>query len=378
MISNKEIIIRKVKIYDIEKLKLFFIKAYGKQTIFQNEKFLLYFFSDGSKESIPLSSNIIALNQFGEIVSHYGGLRYNIAVNDKIMPIIWGVNAYTLPEWRAKGINSKIVDFIIKNNEINAVIGMPNNAPYFYKKRGYNIFNKSTLNRFVFVIDDRTFDIVNIIGQNSKKARKLLPIKSVNKEELLSENIIKLTNRNINIYELKLKDPSVLTTYRDINFIKWRLIANPYIDYKVYGYLEGNKIISYIAIREETISLNNSKVIRIIDLFGNNCGVSILLKFITSKLFIHNHIYIDFSSFGKMYQEELISAGFSKLENEDICLLPQVTSPISDRPNNEFIVIQSKVYDELIQTLSKENVYFTRIDGDRDRIANIFQIRNNL
>ena len=122
MKSNSEIIIRTVQVTDIEKLKTFFIKAYGQKTIFQNEEFLTHYFDAGLNKRSVFSNCLIGINKNGEIVSHYGGLEYNLKINHKIKSMIWGVSAYTLPEYRSKGINSQIVDYIINNYEINGVI----------------------------------------------------------------------------------------------------------------------------------------------------------------------------------------------------------------------------------------------------------------
>lgn len=374
MTEKKEITIRTAKISDLKNLRRFFIKAYGEQTVFQNEQFLLYYFFRRRKNSVPLSTSIVGLSPKGDIISHYGGLHYNLVINKTIIPLIWGVNAYTLPEWREKGINSKIAKHL-HSNEANAVIGMPSKAPLFYKKLGYNIFNKATLNRFVYIFDPKTFHIIHQIGQNKKRAKELLVIKKSNTLDFRSENIVELTKYNFHNFNFDLNINSIATTYRDLDFLSWRLFKNPYIEYKVYGYLKNNTIITYIATRKEALEPNNSRVNRIIDLFGKTEGIINLLNFVIKESFSYGTIYLDFSMFGKLYEEELISSGFIKLENDDVSLLPQVTTPIENRPNHEFIVIHSKVHNELIQTFTKENVYFTRIDGDRDRIALKSQIK---
>lgn len=374
MPENKEITIRTVKVSDVKNLASFFVKAYGDQTVFQNEEFLLYYFDARTEKLAPFSANLIALSPEGEIVSHYGGLYNNFKIDKKIIPVIWGVNAYTLPEWRGKGINSRLVEILHRDNEANAAMGMDAESPFFYKKLGYNIFNRDTLNRFVYVLDAKTFDVVNEIGQNIKRAKELLVIGESKKPVDGSENVVELTKKNFHQFDLDLDIDLIATTYRDIDFLDWRLFRNPYIEYKIYGYVKNNTIITYVALRDEILEPNKFKVSRIIDLFGKNEGVMILLNHIINRSFSNGHIYIDFSMYGRLYEAELESSGFSKLENDDACILPQVTTPIENRPNGEFIVIQSKVHDKLIQSLSKENVYFTRIDGDRDRIARISQI----
>jgi len=371
---NNEITVRTVRVTDIKKLTQFFVKAYGSLTVFQDERFLLYYFTSFKKKSKPFSYSLIAINSDGEIVSHYGGLFYQLKLNQKIIDVIWGVNAYTLPEWRGKQINSGIVNFLHNNYPANAVIGMPITAPYFYKKLGYNTFDKKTFKRFIYAFDSRVFDISCQLGFNFEKVKTLLKPINTQSKPYPNEYIVELTKENFKNFKLDLNNDLVITTNRSIDFLNWRLFNNPFIKYRVYGFLEMDTVISYIAIREETLEPNKVKVTRIIDLFGNSSGICSLLTYTIQKYSKTESVYIDFSMFGKLYEKELISFGFSKLENNDVCILPMVSAPIENRPNHEFIVLQSKTYDIEIQDLSSDNVYFTRIDADRDRIARITQL----
>lgn len=375
MNDNGEIIIRTVQISDIEKLKCFFIKAYGENTIFQNEKFLTYYFDTHNEKFQPFSFSLIGINLHGEIVSHYGGLHNKLKLNKQIISVVWGVNAYTMPKWRGNGINSKIVKYIYQNNQANAVIGMPLDAPYFYQKLGYNIFNKETFKRFVYVFDSRVFDIVNLLGDKYDRAKELLKIKKPSCVPLMSENIVELTEDNFEKFNYDLDVEVTATTYRDVEFLNWRLFKNPYIKYKVFGYIQNNIIVTYIAIREEILEPTSFKVSRIIDLFGKKDGIINLLNYTINNSLSDGSIYLDFSMYGQLYEREILLVGFVKLENDEVCLLPMVSSPIENRPNHEFIVLQSRFYDSEIKNLSYENVYFTRIDSDRDRIARITQLK---
>ena len=374
MIEENQVIIRRAQTSDLEKLKEFFIKAYGESTVFQNEEFLLYYYKTLYSE--PLYYSLVAVTLNGEIVSHYGGLDYKLILNDKIIPVIWGVNAFTLPEWRGKGINSKIVKYIHDDNEVNAVIGMPLNAPIFYQKFGYNIFNKETFNRFIYALNSKTFDIASHLGYPHEKVNQVLRVKNPDNVQIDSEKIVELSVDNCDsyIFDLEVDANLIATTYREINFLKWRVFENPYIKYKVFGHLNGNRIVSYIVIREEVLLPMNYRVSRIVDLFGNKEGVVDLLNHAIDYSIRNNSIYIDFSKYGLLYEEELIKVGFDKLENDEVSILPLVTAPIENRPNHEFIVIQSKLFNDEIHKLSIENVFFTRIDADRDRIARITQI----
>jgi GNAT superfamily N-acetyltransferase len=368
-----EIIIRAAKISDLKNLIIFFRRAYGEQTVFQDKKFLLYYFTSPYK-ALSFSYNIIAIDPNGIIVAHYGGLNYRLIIGKDIKSTTWGVNAFTLPDWRGKGINSKIVKYLIDKNEMNAAIGMDDNVTLFYKKLNYNIFNKKRLSRFVYALKNEVYDLVFQLGQDQEKAKKIIPIKIPEKVIPKYSNIVELTKTNIKNYELDLDAEVYATTYRDKTFLSWRLFNNPFIKYKVWGFVKHKKIVSYLVAREETLQPTTFKVNRIVDLFGEKEGVQILLKNILNLSYIKNYLYVDFSAFGNLYSEELTLLGFKRLENEDACLLPLVSSPIENRPNNEFVVIGSKNNQELINKLFEENIYFTRIDGDRDRINRLNQI----
>lgn len=374
---DDEVIIRKAQVTDIDSLTQFFVKAYGGQTVFQDKNFLLYYFSSFNKKTEPFRNSLIAVNPNGEIVSHYGGLYGELKLYKKTIPVIWGVNAYTLPDWRGKRINSEIVNSIVNDNEANAVIGMPFEAPFFYQELGYNIFGKRTLDRFIYVLDSRAFEISVLLGHDIGKGKKLL---TVHRQENLfspSKHIIELTKENFNNFKFDLSVDSTITTNRSIDFLNWRLFNNPFVTYKTYGFLNNNTVCSYITLREETLHPTGYKATRIIDLFGNSLFAPILLNYAIHIGSTNKTIYIDFSMFGKLYEKELLSSGFSKLKNDEVCILPMVSSPIENRPNHEFVVLQSKIYDKEFQNLSPENVYFTRIDGDRDRIARITQLKKD-
>lgn len=377
MKNNSEIKIRKVQISDLKSLKYFFIKAYGKKTIFQNEQFLTHYFDAGLNNKSVFSNCLIGINENEEIVSHYGGLEYNLRINNDIKSMIWGVNAYTLPEYRGKGINSKIVEFINNNFQINGVIGFTSQTSLFYHKIGYNIFNFEKYTRHILVLNyEKTLEVCNYIKQDSKylneqnqSLRKILTGK-------YSDEVVELTTENIDNYDLNLHEEfsNITTTHRTKEFLKWRFLKTPFIKYKLFGVIYKKTIVAYITLREEILNPFCYKATRIIDLFGSVSAIKALLYKTVKESISKTNIYIDFSKFGSIYEMELQSFKFIKLKNDDCCILPQVTSPIENRPNGEFLGIFSKQYFEKINNLSVENVYFTRMDSDRDRLVNINQI----
>jgi len=375
MADNRDFTIRPASVKDLKALTSFFKIAYGEKTVFQDPGFLKYYFKSFEDKNDPLGANLIAINFEGEIISHYGGLHYVLILADELVSGCWGVNAFTLPEWRGRGINSKIVKSLAEKNDFNAVIGMPFEAPFFYKKYGYNIFDKKTLSRFLLVLNQNTFEIIEYLGQDLEKARQILDVTIPGYQNKNTDRIFPLTKNNFPGFGLEMELDVLATTFRSRSFLNWRIFNNPYIDYTVTGYVVENKILAYVVIREELLKPQDYRVARIIDLYGKSEYVEELLDHQVGLALKRNCIYIDFSLFGNIYDDTLKRAGFVKLDDNDCCLVPQVTAPVENRPNHEFIVIQSQKRQDKIERLSPESVYFTRIDGDRDRIAQISQLK---
>jgi hypothetical protein len=382
MLKEKEIekiTIRPAHYSDIERLKFFFVKAYGKQTVFQSETFLKHYFDASLNHKPPFGNCLVGINEKGEIITHYGGLQYHLKINNQSQSLIWGVNAYTLPEYRGKGLNSKIVEYINENFDINGVIGFTQQTAAFYQKIGYNLFNFEKFSRHVLVLDyEKTVAIGKYIGQNPDKINDHKPSQQLLTVGIDFGTIIKLTSENIDRYQWKLEDDfvGITTTHRTKAFLKWRFLENPFIKYTLFGVIQDGHLLAYIALREEVLNPFTSRVNRIIDLFGASKAVALLLQKTIHESVSKQHIYIDFSKFGAMYDLDLQKAGFIELKEDDSCILPMVTSPIENRPNREYLGIMSKMFTAEVNRLSHSNVYFTRMDSDRDRLATINQTIN--
>ena len=146
-----------------------------------------------------------------------------------------------------------------------------------------------------------------------------------------------------------------------------------FIDYKIFIEKVGNQINAYAVIREEKLEPSGKKIGRIIDLYGSPRLVGSLLERIKIWSFQRNHIYLEFSKIGNLYSGELLDQGFIRLDEDDAALFPQVSSPVENRPNQEYLAIYSNLFNQEIRSLRSEDIYFTRMDSDRDRIARLDQ-----
>jgi len=372
-------IIKHIDFKDLGPLIEFFREAYGQNSIFQNELFLKWYFSpEGYNIKNFMKKNIICLTNDGKIVSHYGGICYNMKIGTDIIPCTWGVSAYTLKNWRGQGINSKIVDINIQSNDINGVIGFTDKTGDFYRTLSYNIFNFKRFHRFIFIINSiKTEEVIGLINQDLEKFHNLV-LKPHSPNEYLNEcAIIKLSPNSLKTLDINFNASVFATTLRDKSLLNWRFLQNPFIKYDLFAILNNNTITSYVACRREILHPTTYTVNRIIDLFGNEKECEHLLNHIIKNSIENDDIYIDFSMIGTLYEECFCKAGFTKLEGELCSILPQVTHPIENRMNFEYFGLSSKKYGHLINELTVKDIYFTRMDSDRDRLNNINQIQTN-
>ncbi len=380
MLSENNYSMRFVEETDLESLKQFFVKAYGEYAVFQNSGFLNWYFNQESHRNAFMKSCIIAVNDKDEVVSHYGGLRYTLMLHNRPISMAWGVNAYTLPEWRKRGINSKLVIEMARRHDILGTIGMSHDAASFYQGLGFNMFHKQRFCRYVLNMDVKTFEVVKKMQQNSDQAKKLFDVVPYNLSTSSWENentVIEIRKENFNALTVDFKYDVFATTYRDKNYLQWRFLDHPYIDYQFIASVSQNKMGAYAVSRRERLNPTEHYATRIVDVYGHDNCLSGVIKEVLRRAKKNNDIFVDFCAFGAVHQATFMNLGFTRLQNEEVALLPQVTAPIENRSNDEFIGLFSNKYKNEIEKLTEKDIFFTRADSDRDRIAHINQLQKN-
>ena len=364
-------LVRRLNSGDVGPLTAFFIKAYGKTTPFRSKRFLKWYLKYPKSADWNDHDNWVAVDSLGNVVSHYGCLACDLIMNGKSVPIKWGVNAYTLPEWRGKGINSAIVENLLAGNDINGVIGFTRATAEFYEKTGYNIFKYERLKRYVRVLEEKaTLEVVRFIGQDEEKFAMKFK-KGASRAFGKQADIVELTETNINDYQMALDCGVKATTLRDRAFLKWRYIDNPFIGYELFAKIRNGEVIAIVASRRERLNPLSHEAYRIVDLFGAKNCFEDLLEFAISRAVELDCVYIDFSMAGAIYSGLPEVQGFNAMDDEQCVMLPQVTSPIGARPNHEYYGIQSRKHHAAIEGLKTEDIYLTRADSDRDRLGNV-------
>ena len=363
--------VRQLRSSDLDALTVFFKKAYGSATPFRSKDFLKWYFKYPGTEHWEDHDSWIAIDTSGNVVSHYGCLACNLMMGSLPVQVMWGVNAYTLPDWRGKGINSAIVDNLLAGSEVNGVIGFTRDTAEFYAGIGYNIFNYERLKRYVFVLDEpATREVVKHIGQDAERfGRNIVKGEAVRSED--RSGIIRLTRENIAGCRLSLEYKVELTTLRDQAHLMWRYLDNPFVEYELFARVENGDVLAMIASRRERLEPLCHEAYRIVDLYGDRGCAGELLSHAIMRAREQGCIYVDFSMGGSIYEGLPEARGFRPLDDEECVMLPQVCSPIGQRPNNEYFGFQSRKHATVISSLTSDDVYLTRGDSDRDRLGNL-------
>lgn len=375
--SGNKYIIKRVEREDIKKLQSFFIQIYGEDTIFQDKRFLEWFLGGIYPSTNQYLNSFIALNGESKVISHLGGLISDFKLNDKIVSCLWAVNAYTLPEYRGSGLGGSLVKLLINTCDVFGVIGFTNKTAHFYQSQNVHLFHFQRFHRYIFNRDERTFEVVESVGQDQQKAKELLKVNSVNVRSFpaIGEDQIKtIPVDEIENYHIGFEHKEKAVTIRDINYLKWRFFKNPYIEYKFFAYTHNKSIQAYIVTRRERLIPTDYFILRIIDMYGSESNINQILSKIILLAQEENSLLIDFSSFGSRYHDILIANGFVCLHEEDTNIFPLLTTPIESRPNNEYLGLISPKYNHEIHNLTEDDVFFTRADSDRDRLVKISQI----
>lgn len=141
--------------------------------------------------------------------------------------------------------------------------------------------------------------------------------------------------------------------YKDNWYFNRRYFSHPYYKYNVYGIKSNSNCVeALIVIRP--ISINSSKILRIVDYIGDHFLFSGLNKEFVDLLASDNYEYIDFYEFG--FEKYPISqAGFTNRTEEDLNIIPNYFEPF----------LQENI--DIWVHYKEEKTLFFKADGDQDR-----------
>lgn len=354
---------RRLRESELPALLHFFRQCYGAETVFQDQEFVRWFLAgapDGGLESLVAVCD-------GAVVAHYGGLPCTLELHGRAVPMVWGVSAYTLPEWRGRGLGQRLVELMMERYEVFGVIGFTRKTAEFYHAAGFNVFDQQRFHRFALVLQPSAYDIAERIGTDRAALEARCPLAMAECFESPGNVVHPLDE----FAGGTLHAPELVcgaATRRDAQFLTHRFLKNPSIRYSGFYTDRG-----YVMTRREQLFPTEHRALRIIDLRAEFGHAKPLLQSVVRQGLEEGASYIDFACAGPAYDAAFEELGFTVLYDDDAAILPQVTAPVEARPNHEFLGLFSRQHREEIAALTMDDIYFTRADSDRDRIARLSQ-----
>jgi len=157
-----------------------------------------------------------------------------------------------------------------------------------------------------------------------------------------------------------LEDPSISPLFeseraptKSLEYLKNRFLNHPFYDYKIFKVVNSEKIVGLIISRIQ--DYNNSRVLRIVDYYGNEKNMEGLSNKFQKLLTKYDAEYVDFYNYG--FSEEIMAkAGFLKREKDSKVIVP-----------NYFEPFEKKNVD--IDFLAKTDIDFSvcKADSEQDR-----------
>lgn len=359
---------------DLPALTRFFRKAYGPETVFGDDRFIRWYF--GSEGGSDRLLSIIAPDPSGEVLAHYGGVKCEITLDGDPVPLVWGVNAFTLPEYRGEGIGGELVKFLMERCEVFGVIGFTPKTADFYARSGFHLFDKKRFQRFVVPLSPAVITMAEKIGSDVSRLASLLssPGPQVDDTSRTWPNIEKLRTASPP-FQLVHNQRARITIRRSQEFLRWRFFTFPAPEYEIYSAPGDPACTAWLVVRREQLFTEPPLwMTRIVDIWGREDSLESLIGGLVASSRERGDACIECGLFGDGYGDLLRRRGFTCLDGDDAALLPQVTAPPEARPNHEYLGLFSERWNSRIQQVGWENVHFTRMASDRDRLARVSQI----
>jgi GNAT superfamily N-acetyltransferase len=359
---NEGVEIRRATAGDLPGLIEFFVHAYGARTIFRDSGFLRWYL--GPPDDMR---SIIAVAPTGAIVGHYGALACQMLLDGRAVDMLWGVNAYTLPEFRGLGLGHKLFVPWLESAAMFGVIGFNARTAEFYERAGLQLFRRERFRRYARSFDARTSEVVERMGGDVERAREVLvenPSVSSRASRAIRDDADAIARVQWD------HPPCALTAFRSPARLRWRYIEQSWLAYELATIVVDSAARAYVVTRRTPLEPTQYTATRIVDAFGDDDSLVDLFAYVSRRAAERGDLWIDFVATGRKLAA-IDALEFVTLQDEDFGLLPQVTSPIQLRGNHEYVGIFSRDHAARVRELAFDDVYLTRADSDRDRVARI-------
>lgn len=347
----------KLNVRLLPQLKEFISRNYNPNYILKNNTFFNYFFINYLSEDF--SFEVILLQD--QIIGMLGRIPCKLKCFDKVFDGCFFANLMIEEAYQNKGLGPRLVIDAMNKYDIQMVLSYGVNLVFILQKLKW--VEMPHLRRFVKILS---------VKQCSTLIEKELP----EKEEtngIMNENTtifsfkeVNQFNKNIIDFWEKIKKKYPITVERSLDYLNWRYVNHPLLNYKIFIITKNDEIQSYIILREE--SPPNFKIGRIIDFISTDEAEGYSLSRIVNYCKKNKFDLIDYFCTGRFHEKSLRSLEFKEANEEPLSSIPLLFNPISTRKkeiNFAFKFRDENLIDDRIKDFN--NWYLTKGDGDQDR-----------
>jgi GNAT superfamily N-acetyltransferase len=349
--SNKNII--RVSKKNEPELNVFYSNAYSENHILNNKIHHDWQFLENPYNDFPHKSILIIKDN--QIKSHLGIQQVKIKIFNYEIKAAWHMSFFTLEEHRGKGFGEELILQEKNRFDITLVLNGSEGTKVIYEKNDGMYFGD--LNRYIAIL-------------NKKRIEQFLE-QEILLDEINDEEVDEEFTREVLLDETyenfwnEVKNRYPITVKREREYLLWRFIEHPLINYHFMVLREKEKIVGYAVIHFETNN-NEIKAARIVDLIVLEEFEEKILNSIVNycKPFVD---FVDYYSTGSFHKENLLKTRFF-IENRKI-KFPSVFQPVDNSRSskiNFFFRLNGKIDEKDVFDL--ENWYIVKGDSDQDRI----------
>jgi len=344
---------------DSKKVSSFFKKEWNRPISLGDFNFYKWQFID-----VPNQDNIdnccIAINENLDVIAVMGVNNREFIENNNT------INAGELTTWivkeeyRNKGIGPKMITFLTNKYEILIGMGISNDALPVYIRSGFKYLK--AVPRYVKIMDWDKITKYAEYDSNAKKIdryynkkRKEKSFRTIDFSEKSFENINTLFSQTNNLFS------------RNYQYIKWRYLNHPMFKYDI-NIIQSDSNPGYgvfVATRTE-VSDDNLKILRIVDLFGDNKDIEAAISYLLEFAKLNNIPIVDFFGTNSNINSFLIKDGWFSTMDNDFFYFPHLFQPTELRkPSTTSLIYWSKYDETSLYDIGK--LYLTKQDADFDR-----------
>ena len=342
---------------DHEKLKEFYKKAYGKTHILNDSAHTEWQFQKNPFNTTDDFSLVIAEND-NQIIAHLGFIPIQLKFLDSTKVALWHISFYTLENFQGKGLGTKMIKLSNCYGELSMVLNGSGGTKKIYENLdGKDLGN---MNRYIAILNKKR--ISDFVTNNLEKNE--IENFSIKKEQIRR---IRTLDEDYDNFWNAVKERFPITVNRTKEYLEWRYLHHPLIDYHFLSLKDENKLKGFAVIRFEDNN-NELKAARLVDLICYEDYDNIILKNVVNYC-REKSDFLDFFCTGMFYKKALEEIGF--FNNTEVKIkIPVVFNPIDFNRREDINFFynyhkKNKQYENILN--NKANWFFVKADSDQDR-----------